>query len=157
MRCSFLPVLASMGHLKWTTKRLREIHCLFEQLVGSKTIVFWRCACCCGMYVTLDTFWRARIDLSMHGFVEPQTHLPIFPSVFVYTSSRVVFEALDRRCDGHRGLPHACLSSESVRHVSFLPKQLVDLFVKTMIRDHVETCSCQFGASKQRFDVASTS
>ena len=73
--------------------------------------------------VTLDTFWRARIDLCMHGLEQPQTHLPIFQSVFVYTSSRVVFEALDRRCDGHRGLPHAVLTSESVRHVSFLPRE----------------------------------
>ena len=45
--------------------------------------------------VTLDTFWRARIDLCMHGLVQPQTHLLIFRSVFVYTSSRVVFEALN--------------------------------------------------------------
>ena len=70
--------------------------------------------------VALDTFWRARIDLCMHGLVQPQTHVQIFRSVSVYTSSRVVFEALDRRCDGHRGLPHAVLTSESVRHVSFL-------------------------------------
>ena len=39
--------------------------------------------------VTLDTFWRARIDLCMHGLVQPQTQLPILRSVFVYTSSRV--------------------------------------------------------------------
>ena len=39
--------------------------------------------------VTLDTFWRARIDLCMHGLVQLQTHLPIFRSVFVNTSSRV--------------------------------------------------------------------
>ena len=56
--------------------------------------------------VTLDIFWRARTDLCTHGLVEPQTHLPIFRCVFVYTSRRVVFEALDRRCDGHRG--HTC-------------------------------------------------
>ena len=91
--------------------------------------------------LTLDTFWRARIDLCMHGLVQPQTHLPIFPSVFVYTSSQVVFEALDRRCDGHRGLPHAVLTSESVRHVSFLPKQLVDLFVKIMVKTRVPLCA----------------
>ena len=82
--------------------------------------------------VTLDTFWRARIDLCMHGLVQPQTHLPIFRSVFVYTSSRVVFEALDRR-----GLPHAVLTSESVRHVSFLPKLLVDLLVQTMVKARI--------------------
>ena len=38
--------------------------------------------------VTLDTFWRGRIDLCMHGLVQPQTLLPIFRSVFVYTSCR---------------------------------------------------------------------
>ena len=86
--------------------------------------------------VTLDTFWRAKIDLCMHGLVQPQTHVPIFRSVFVYTSSRVVFEALDRRC----GLPHAVLTSESVRHVSFLPKQLVDLFVKIMVKTRIPLC-----------------
>ena len=57
--------------------------------------------------VTLDTFRRARIDLCMHGLVQLQTHLPIFRSVFLYTSSRVVLEALDRRCGGHRGLSYA--------------------------------------------------
>ena len=91
--------------------------------------------------VTLDTFWRARIDLCLHGLVQPQTHLPIFRSVFVYTSSRVVFEALDRRCDGHRGLPHPVLTSESVRHVSFLPKQLADLFVKIMVKTRIPLCA----------------
>ena len=49
----------------------------------------------------------------------------------------MVFAALDRRCDGHHGLPHADLLCESVRHVSFLPKQLVDLFVKTMIKARI--------------------
>ena len=93
------------------------------------------------LHVTLDTFWRARIDLCMHGLVQPQTQLPIFRSVFVYTSSRVVFEALDRRCDGHCGLPHAVLTSESVRHVSFLPKQLVDLFVKTVVEARIPLCA----------------
>ena len=91
--------------------------------------------------VTLDTFWRARIDLCMHSLLQPQTHLPIFRSVFVYTSSRVVFEALDRRCDGHRGLPHVVLTSESVRHVSFLPNQLVDLFVKIMVKAPIPLCA----------------
>ena len=56
---------------------------------------------------TLDTLWRARIDLCMHNLVQPQTHLSIYRSVFVHTSSRPVFEALDQRCDGHFGLPHA--------------------------------------------------
>ena len=88
-----------------------------------------------------DTFWRARIDLCMHGLLQPETHLPIFRSVFVYTSSRVVFEALDRRCDGHRGLPHAVLTSESVRHVSFFPKQLVELFVKIMVKAPIPLCA----------------
>ena len=39
------------AHLEWTTKRSKEIRCLFVQLVGSRTIVFWRCACCCGMCI----------------------------------------------------------------------------------------------------------
>ena len=64
-----------------------------------------------------------------------------FSKRFVYTSSRVVFEALDRRCDGHRRLPHAVLTSESVRHVSFLPKQLVDLFVKIMVKTRIPFCA----------------
>ena len=33
---------------------------------------------------TLDTFWRARIDLCMHSLVQAQTHLLIYRSVFVY-------------------------------------------------------------------------
>ena len=77
----------------------------------------------------------------MHVSVQPQTHSPIFRSVFVYTSSRVVFEALDRRCGGHRGLPRAVLTSESVCHVSFLPKQLVDLFLKTMVKARIPLCA----------------
>ena len=32
--------------------------------------------------VMLDTFWRARIELCMHGLVQPQTQLPLFRSVF---------------------------------------------------------------------------
>ena len=91
--------------------------------------------------VTLDTFWRARIDFVRCTVWCNRKHiLPIFRSVFVYTSSRVVFEALDRRCDGHRGLPHAGLSSESVRHVSFLPKQLVDLFAKILVETRIPLC-----------------
>ena len=91
--------------------------------------------------VTLNTFWRARIDVCMHGVVQPQTHLPIYRSVFAHTSSRLVFEALDQRGDGHRGLPHAVLTSDSVRHVSFLPKQLVGLFVKTMAKSRIPPCA----------------
>ena len=91
--------------------------------------------------VTLDTFWRGRIDLCMHGLVQPQTLLPIFRSVFVYTSCRVVFEAWDRRCDGRRGVPHAVLTSESVHHVSFLPKQLVDLFVQAVVKARIPLCA----------------
>ena len=53
----------------------------------------------------------------------------------------MVFEALDRRCDGHRGLPHAVLTSESVRHVSFLPEQLVGLFVKIMVKTRIPLCA----------------
>ena len=77
----------------------------------------------------------------MHVSLQPQTHSPIFRNVFVYTSSRVVFGALDRRCGGHRGLPRAVLTSESVRHVSFLPKQLVDLFLKTMVKARIPHCA----------------
>ena len=73
----------------------------------------------------------------MHGLVQLQTHLPIFRSVFVYTSSRVVFEALDQRCDGHCGLPHAVLTSDRARHVSYLARQLVDLLVKTMVKSRI--------------------
>ena len=51
------------------------------------------------------------------------------------------FGAWDRRCDGHRGLPHAVPTSESVRHVSILPKQLVDLFVKIMVKARVPLCA----------------
>ena len=152
MRCSFLPVLVSMCPSQtddeaierntlsvraacWCEKQLSfgDAHVVAECASDSLIPKFLR--------VTLDTFWRARIDLCMHGLVQPQTHLPIFRSVFVCTSSRVVFEALDRRCDGHRGLPHAVLTSESVRHVSFLPKQLVDLFVNTMVKARIPLCA----------------
>ena len=37
--------------------------------------------------------------------------------------------------------PHAVLTSESVRHVSFLPKQLVNLFVKTMVKARIPLCA----------------
>ena len=53
----------------------------------------------------------------------------------------MVFEALDRRCDGHRELPHAVLTSESFRHVSFLPKQLVGLIVKIMVKARIALCA----------------
>ena len=56
-----------------------------------------------------------------------------------------MFEALDRRCDGHRGLPHAVLTSESVRLFSFLPKQLVDLFVKIMVKTRIHFVPEKFG------------
>ena len=36
---------------------------------------------------------------------------------------------------------HAVLTSESVRHVSFVPKQLVDLFVKTMVKFRIPLCA----------------
>ena len=73
--------------------------------------------------------------------MQPQTLLPIFRSVFVYTSCRVVFEAWDRRCGGHRGLPQSVLASESVRHVSFLPKQLVDFFVQAVVKARIPLCA----------------
>ena len=47
----------------------------------------------------------------------------------------------DRRCDGPSGLPHAVLTSESVRHVSFLPTQLADLFVKIMVKTKIPLCA----------------
>ena len=89
---------------------------------------------------TLDTIWRARIGLCMHDLVQPQTHLPICRSVFVFTSSRLVFEALDRRCYGHCGLPHAMLNSGNVSHVSFLPKQFRNLFVKNTFKSRIPPC-----------------
>ena len=111
------------AHLKRTTKRSREtIHCLFVRLVGFKNNylsfgdahVVVECASNSlipkFLRVTLDTFWRARIDLCMHGLVQPQTHLQIFRRVFVNTSSRVVFEALDRRCNGHRDTSTCCFN-----------------------------------------------
>ena len=52
-----------------------------------------------------------------------------------------MFEALDERCDGHSGLPHPVLTSKSVRHVSFLPKQLVDVVVKTLVKSSVPSCA----------------
>ena len=127
--------------LQWMTKRQREIHCLFVQPLYSKTAIPWRahvivecrfdpCTPECLRVIT-DALWRARIDLRMHGVVQPQTHLPIHRSIVAYTSSRSVFEALDQRCTGHSGLPHAALTAETVRHVSCLPNQLVDLSVKT--------------------------
>ena len=104
-------------------------------------MLLWKCASDSlipkFLRVTLDTFWRARIDLCMHGLVQPQTHLPIFRSVFVCT--------LDRRCDGHRGLLHAVVTSESVRHVSFLPKQLVDLFMNPWSRPEFHFVPEKFG------------
>ena len=90
--------------------------------------------------LTLDTFWRARIDLCMDGLVQTHTHLSIFRSVIVYMSSWIVFELMDRRYDAHRGLSHAYLSSESVRHVSFLSKQLRDLFVEIMVKIRIPLC-----------------
>ena len=78
------------------------------------------------MRATLDTFWRARIDLCMHNLcmhnlVQPQTHLRICRSIFVYKSSQLVFEAPDRRCDGHCGTPHAVLNSGNVSSRIFSP------------------------------------
>ena len=152
MRCSFLPVLVSMcpfqtddEAIERNTWLIRAACSVRKQLsIGDAHVVvdcesdslipkFLR--------VTLDTFWRARIHLCMHGLVQPQTHMLIFRSVFVCTFSRVVFEALHRRCDGHRGFPHAVLTSESFRHVSFLPEQVVDLFVNTMVDARNPLCA----------------
>ena len=55
----------------------------------------------------------------------------------LHTSSRVVFEALD---DVMVIVDfHAVLTSESVCHVSFLKKQLVDLFVKK-VKTRISLC-----------------
>ena len=51
-----------------------------------------------------------------------------------------MFEALDRRWYGHCGLPHAMLNSGNVSHVSFLPKQFVNLSVKTMVESRIPPC-----------------
>ena len=66
------------------------------QLVGSRAVAFWvahvfvECASDSVipkfLRVTLDTFWRARIDLCMHGLVQPQTHLQFFE---VFLSARL--------------------------------------------------------------------
>ena len=52
-----------------------------------------------------------------------------------------MFEALGQRCDGHSGLPHAVLTSGSVGHVSFLPKQLVDIVVKSLVKPRIPSCA----------------
>ena len=91
--------------------------------------------------VTWDIFWRARIDMCMHRLVQPQAIMPIHRSIFVHMSSRSVSEALDQRCNGHRRLPHAVLTTESVRHVSFLPKQLVHLVVKILVKYRIPSCA----------------
>ena len=61
-----------------------------------------------------------------------------------------MFEALDQLCDGHSGFPHAVLTSESVRHVSFLPKQLVDLFVKTLVKSRIPSFAREIGEQLTR-------
>ena len=67
-----------------------------------------------------NCFMHAQSGATSHTFAD-------LSCVFLFTSSWPVFEALDQRCDGHCGLPHAVSTSETIRHVSFLPKQLVDL------------------------------
>ena len=94
--------------------------------------------------VAMDTFWRDRTDLCMHSLVQPQTHLPIHRSIFVYTSSRSVFEALDQRCDGHGGLGHVILTFQSARYVSSLPKQLVNLVWKILVNSWIPSGARKF-------------
>ena len=60
---------------------------------------------------------------------------------FIYTYCRLVFDALDQRCDGRCGLPDAVLTIEFVRLVSCLPKRLVGLFVNTMIKYLILSCA----------------
>ena len=139
MPCSSLQCLNSLGR-RSDRERYIVYSCSLlvqKQLSVGDAHVFVECACDAVipnfLRATLDTFWRARIDLCMHDLVQSQTHLPICRSVFVYTSSRLVFEALDRRFDGRCGLPHAVLNSGNVSHVSFLPKQFRNLFVKNTV------------------------
>ena len=141
----FPPVSDSRGSISNGRRSVRERYIVYscsflvqKQLSFGDAHVFVECGSESVipkfLRTTLDTFWRARIDLCMHNLVQPQTHLPIRRSIFVYTSSRQVFEALDRRCDGHCGIPHAVLNSGNVSHVSFLPMQFVNLFVKIMVK-----------------------
>ena len=131
--CSFFQC----AHPKRTTKRSREIHCLFVQLVGSKTVVLWRCACCCGMCSDSEI---SACDAGLSGEHESIRARTVWcnlkhicRSFEVFLSTRLLGWCLKHWIHDaiHRGLPHAVLTSENVCHVSFLPKQLVDLFVKT--------------------------
>ena len=60
-----------------------------------------------------------------------------------------MFKAFYQQCDGHSGLPPAVLTSESVPHVSSLPKKLVDLVEVGRILESVSgarvTKTKQFG------------
>ena len=146
------PVSDSLRSTSNGRRSDRERHIVFcVQLVGSKNCLsemrmfFVECASDSVipkfLRASLDTFWSARIDLCMYDLVQPQTHLPTCRSVFVYASSRLVFEALDRRCEGHCGLPHAVLNSGNVSHVSFLPKQFMNLFEKTNVKSRILPCA----------------
>ena len=78
------------------------------------------------LVVALDTLWRARIDFVRARLGATSNKFcrsfEAFLSLHVFAGG--VCAALDRRCEGRCGLPHAVLASESVRHVSFFPKQL---------------------------------
>ena len=73
------------------------VECTFEPL----SLKFLR--------VILDAFWRVRIDLYMHGFVQPQTQLSIHRSIFVHSSFRSVFEALEQLRNGRSGNAARCI------------------------------------------------
>ena len=42
------------------------------------------------------------------------------------------------------------LTSETVRHVSFLPKQLVDLVVKILVKSRIPSCAREIGEQLTR-------
>ena len=92
MRCSFLPVLVSMCPSQMNDEVIEKNYIVYScSLLVQKHLSFGDAHVvvdCASdslipkfLRVTLDTFWRAPIDLCMHGLVQPQTHLPIFRSV----------------------------------------------------------------------------
>ena len=74
--------------------------------------------------VTVGTFCTNRFVHARFG----ASFEHIFRSFEVFLSARLLGWCLKH-------------SSESLRHVSFLPKQLVDLLVKTMVKDRIPLCA----------------
>ena len=65
-------------------------------------------------------------------------------SIAVFLFTRLLGQCLKRWINDAIvtcGLPHAVLTSESVRHVSCLPKQLVGLFVITLVKFRTPPCA----------------